>query len=66
MSTRYFTHFVTTDDAQHHGREWSGIVELDRPIEEPKRGKRELRAALAANFDLETEQVRILNWARLH
>jgi len=40
-------------------------VELRYPLEE-RGGTRELRTLLAQSFDVETEDIRILHWARLH
>ena len=72
MATKYYTHFVT-----HTGRpagrvrrpasgsEWSGVVELRQPLSNA-RANRELRALLAQSFDLESDEIRILHWARLH
>jgi hypothetical protein len=45
--------------------EWSGVVELRHPLETGG-GTRELRCLLAQSFDLESEEIRILHWARLH
>ncbi len=68
MSTKYYTHFVTSSTtAQNAGcsSEWSGVVELREPLS-LARANRELRALLAQNFDLDSEDIRILHWARLH
>ena len=68
MATKYYTHFVT-----HGGKarsasadsEWSGVVELHQPLTQ-SRANRELRALLAQSFDLDSDDIRILHWARLH
>jgi uncharacterized protein YggU (UPF0235/DUF167 family) len=68
VATKYYTHFVT-----HQGRaptpgagsEWSGVVELRQPLSNT-RANRELRALLAQSFDLDSDDIRILHWARLH
>ncbi|HLY53723.1 MAG TPA: hypothetical protein VKQ31_11975 [Steroidobacteraceae bacterium] len=67
MATKYYTHFVTgTGKARSApGSEWSGVVELRQPLTQG-RANRELRSLLAQSFDLETDQIRILHWARLH
>ena len=69
MAAKYYTHFVT---AGTHARrvsssnsEWSGVVELRHPLEQHG-GTRELRSLLAQSFDLESDDIRILHWARLH
>ena len=68
VATKYYTHFVTgTGKARSAapGNEWSGVVELREPLTQG-RANRELRSLLAQSFDLETDEIRILHWARLH
>jgi uncharacterized protein YggU (UPF0235/DUF167 family) len=68
VTTKYYTHFVT-DAGQARsapgGNEWSGVVELREPLTNA-RANRELRSLLAQSFDLDSEDIRILHWARLH
>jgi uncharacterized protein YggU (UPF0235/DUF167 family) len=40
-------------------------VELREPLPQA-RANRELRALLAQSFDLDSDDIRILHWARLH
>jgi hypothetical protein len=75
MATKYYTHFVTARAkaqnaaavaaASANANEWSGVVELRHPLEHAG-GTKELRALLAQSFDLESEDIKILHWARLH
>ena len=68
MTARYYTHFVTAGaqvPQQPDASEWSGVVELRHALE-PAGGARELCALLAQSFDLTSEDIRILHWARLH
>jgi len=69
MATKYYTHFVTAGEmappAASPNSEWSGVVELRQPLEKAA-GTRELRSLLAQSFDLDSEDIRILHWARLH
>jgi hypothetical protein len=73
MATKYYTHFVTARAkaqsaaaaAAANANEWSGVVELRHPLEHAG-GTKELRALLAQSFDLESEDIKILHWARLH
>jgi hypothetical protein len=78
MAAKYYTHFVTADqpalaavesasDASEslESSEWSGVVELRHPLEQAA-GTRELRSMLAQSFDLTSDDIRILHWARLH
>jgi hypothetical protein len=70
MAAKYYTHFVTASTppqrARHSGGEWSGVVELKIPLVEGRSGTRELRTLLAQSFDVASEDIRILHWARLH
>ena len=68
MATKYYTHFVTQPGKAKSpgpGNEWSGVVELREPLTHT-RANRELRSLLAQSFDLDSDDIRILHWARLH
>jgi len=69
VATKYYTHFVThtgkARSAADSNGEWSGVVELRQPLTQA-RANRELRALLAQSFDLDSDDIRILHWARLH
>jgi hypothetical protein len=69
VATKYYTHFVTGASpaaaAAVNSNEWSGVVELRHPLENV-RGTRELRSLLAQSFDLDSDDIKILHWARLH
>jgi uncharacterized protein YggU (UPF0235/DUF167 family) len=68
VATKYYTHFVTHTakaPSAGGGSEWSGVVELRQPLSNA-RANRELRALLAQSFDVDSEDIRILHWARLH
>ena len=66
MSNKYYTHFVTAAEQARNSNEWCGVVELEKPIEHRQGGARELRQLLARNFELDSKEIRILHWARLH
>ena len=69
VATKYYTHFVTARAKARSvagANEWSGVVELRHPLEQQSGGTRELRALLAQSFDLDSEDIKILHWARLH
>ena len=68
MATKYYTHFVTGGPravTAVPSNEWSGVVELRHPLESGG-GTRELRSLLAQSFDLDSDEIKILHWARLH
>ena len=74
MSAKYYAHFLTSTlpvpampvaMAADESCEWSGVVELLQPLQ-PGSNPRELRALLAHSFDIASDDIRILHWARLH
>jgi hypothetical protein len=73
MPAKYYTHFVTAnqpalaavESPPAEPSEWSGVVELRHPLEQTA-GARELRSLIAQSFDLTSDDIRILHWARLH
>lgn len=68
MAVKYYTHFLTGGGPEYESpsiHEWSGVVELTEPLRD-RRELGELRSLLAVNFDLDSEDIRILHWARLH
>lgn len=65
MSSRYYAHFIAEAEERELDGEYSGVVELAAPLK-TCREPRELRRLLARNFELDAEDIRILNWAVLH
>ncbi len=71
MSAKYYTHFLTAEPPLPavpdvgDACEWSGVVELLHPLQQGA-GVRELRSLLAQSFDMHSDDIRILHWARLH
>lgn len=65
MGVKYYTRFVLVDDEQEGtDQEFSGVVEVNRATEQVYE-TREIEALLARNFDLASDAVRLINWARL-
>ena len=66
MGTKYYTRFLlqTVDEAEVD--EYSGVVELQAANTQAVLDPREIEALLANSFDLESEQVQLLNWSPLH
>lgn len=65
MGVKYYTRFVLVDEADAGAdHEFSGVVEVNRPTDE-RCETREIEALLARNFDLGSDAVRLINWARL-
>lgn len=66
MGVKYYTHFVLTGEApEDSNQEFSGVVEVSRPTDQFC-GTHEIEALLAHNFDLQSGDVRLINWSRLH
>ncbi|HJP03978.1 MAG: hypothetical protein CL799_10805 [Chromatiales bacterium] len=65
MGTKYYTRFLLQTVDTQEVDEYSGVVELqaaEQSVLEP----REIEALLASSFDLESDQVQLLNWSPLH
>jgi len=65
MGTKYYTRFLLQAVDETEVDEYSGVVELqavNQSVLDPK----EIEALLASSFDLESEQVQLLNWSPLH
>ncbi|GAC1307742.1 MAG: hypothetical protein NVSMB10_13520 [Steroidobacteraceae bacterium] len=65
MSAKYYTHFIAQADDASNYSEYRGVVELlDRSkiIE----GNRDVAKLLARSFDLEENEIQILQWHQLH
>lgn len=65
MGTKYYTRFLLQTVDTQEVDEYSGVVELqaaEQSVLEP----RDIEALLASSFDLESDQVQLLNWSPLH
>ncbi len=65
MSAKYYTQFKLTDANYRGGNEFSGVVELSRPMEQDS-DVSDIEAVLAKNFDLRISSVQLVSWSRLH
>lgn len=65
MSAKYYTQFRLNDASYQGGNEFSGVVELNRPIDQDWEIA-DIEAVLAKNFDLQQNDVTLLSWSRLH
>ncbi|HXQ30994.1 MAG TPA: hypothetical protein VN790_03370 [Steroidobacteraceae bacterium] len=64
MSVKFYTRFVA-DLGSKGPSEYTGIVELGGQDSLPTDPKR-VAVLLARDLDLEAEQIRVLQWSRLH
>ena len=65
MGTKYYTRFLLQTIDDNEVDEYSGVVEVQaakNAVIEPK----EIEALLANSFDIESDQVQLLNWSPLH
>lgn len=65
MAAKYYTQFRLTDANYRGGNEFSGVIELNRPLDKDS-DITDIEAVLAKNFDLRKETVTLLSWSRLH
>jgi len=65
MSAKYYTQFRLTDATYRGGNEFSGVVELSRPMDKDSDAT-DIEAVLARNFDLHQSSVQLVSWSRLH
>lgn len=65
MSAKYYTQFRLTDADYRGGNEFSGVVELSRPMDQDSEIA-DIEAVLAKNFDLQKSAVKLVSWSRLH
>jgi hypothetical protein len=65
MSIKFYAHFLV-EQAQPRGlEEFRGVVELDGQPR-PERGMKEAERIIARNFGRAAQDVKVLQWARLH
>ncbi len=65
MGTKYYTRFLLQAVDDNEVDEYSGVVEVQaakNAVIEPQ----EIEALLANSFDIESDQVQLLNWSPLH
>jgi hypothetical protein len=65
MSAKYYTQFKLTDAYYRGGNEFSGVVELNKPMDRES-DIADIEAVLARNFDLQRSSVKLVSWSRLH
>ena len=72
MRTKYYTRFLLrsaeqSDVSTEHceSDEYSGVVEVKHSSDQVLEAS-EIEALLAQNFEMDAENVELLNWSRLH
>ena len=65
MSAKYYTHFIAQSEDAIEYNEYRGVVELvDRASK--VEGDRAIARMLARSFDLEENDIQVLQWDHLH
>jgi len=64
MGVKYYTHFLMNDRPEAMN-EFTGVVELNRS---PRAAHdlEDIAAILARSLDLDSDDIRVLHWSRLH
>jgi hypothetical protein len=65
MHAKYYTRFLLRSREAGYTDEYTGVVELSQPADsvlDPE----EIETILAKNFNIETKEVELLNWSRVH
>ncbi len=65
MATKYYTRFLLQAAEDTEMDEYSGVVEV-QASSDAVLDAQQIEALLASSFDLESEQVQVLNWSPLH
>jgi hypothetical protein len=65
MSAKYYTHFIAQSDDAVEYSEYRGVVELLGQSSKLK-GNRDIARMLARSFDLEENDIQVLQWHQLH
>ena len=65
MHTKYYTRFLLRSAEEHEADEYSGIVEVKHAHDQVLEVG-EIESLLAQNFEMDVENIELLNWSRLH
>jgi hypothetical protein len=65
MSVKFYAHFLVEQPQPRGLEEYRGVVELDGHPR-PGRDTREAERIIARNFGRAMQDVKVLQWARLH
>ena len=65
MSAKYYTHFIAQSEDAIEYNEYRGVVELLGKAASVE-GDRDIARMLARSFDLEENDIQVLQWHQLH
>lgn len=65
MGVKYYTHFISQESGAVEYDEYRGVVEL---CGQPQKvdGDRAIAQVLARSFDLQEDDIQVLQWQQLH
>jgi len=63
MAIKFYAHFLVEQPQPRGLEEFRGVVELDG---QPSRAQNEAERIIARNFGRTLQDVKVLQWARLH
>ena len=63
MAIKFYAHFLVEQPQPRGLEEFRGVVELDG---QPSRAKNEAERIIARNFGRTLQDVKVLQWSRLH
>jgi hypothetical protein len=64
MGVKYYTHFLMNEQPSNVS-EFTGVVELNR-VPKSANDLEDVAAILAKGLDVDSDDIRILHWSRLH
>ncbi|MDH3978155.1 MAG: hypothetical protein OEU86_06530 [Gammaproteobacteria bacterium] len=65
MRTKYYTRFLLRSAEHCDADEYSGVVELKHSQGQVLESE-QIESLLAQNFEMDAENIELLNWSRLH
>jgi len=65
MRTKFYTRFLLRSAEHSDADEYSGVVEVRHSGDQVLEAD-EIEALLAQNFEMDAENIELLNWSRLH
>lgn len=65
MDSKYYTHFVLTEFEGTGFGEFSGVVQFNK-TSQPQFGTEDARRMLAQNFDVDVDDLHLIQFSQLH
>lgn len=65
MRKKFYTRFLMRSSDDGYADEYSGVVEVSAPVNQVL-DPEDIEVLLAKNFQMEVDDIELLNWSRLH